>query len=70
MSIVKLNGQNACADVDPEVFFPKTPAAAAAAKVVCARCPVTIRNLCLANALAEPKQWGVWGGRRHLSATR
>jgi WhiB family redox-sensing transcriptional regulator len=35
-----------CAQVDPELFFPETGGSAAAAKAVCAECPVTA--LCLA----------------------
>lgn len=54
----------ACRRADPELFFPAPDAvvsgAAAAAKAVCARCPV--RAPCLAYALATGQQYGVWGG--------
>ncbi|TGG78446.1 WhiB family transcriptional regulator [Streptomyces albus] len=54
----------ACADEDPELFFPtgNDPAALeqfAEAKAVCARCPLTAR--CLQTAL-ERNEAGVWGG--------
>lgn len=55
----------ACVDEDPELFFPvgtSGPALreAAAAKRVCARCPV--RRECLAWALSTGQTAGVWGG--------
>lgn len=55
----------ACADTDPELFFPvgvKGPALdeQAAAKEVCGRCPVT--RQCLAYALRSGQRSGVWGG--------
>ncbi|MET8944992.1 WhiB family transcriptional regulator [Streptomyces sp. NPDC004542] len=55
----------ACVGEDPELFFPvgtTGPALrdAAAAKRVCARCPVT--SPCLAYALAYGRTSGVWGG--------
>jgi WhiB family redox-sensing transcriptional regulator len=57
----------ACIKVDPEVFFPLdlTPGApgVAAAKEVCAGCPV--RAECLADVMAaeDPsRRWGISGG--------
>ncbi|MCX4903560.1 WhiB family transcriptional regulator [Streptomyces sp. NBC_00878] len=55
----------ACAEEDPELFFPvgtTGPAQRdiAAAKRVCARCPVA--GQCLAWALATEQTSGVWGG--------
>jgi len=55
----------ACRHEDPELFFPigvTGPAVAqtAAAKVVCARCPV--REPCLDWALETNQGSGVWGG--------
>ncbi|WP_217145899.1 WhiB family transcriptional regulator [Streptomyces sp. AC627_RSS907] len=55
----------ACVDEDPELFFPVGTAGpalrdAAAAKRVCARCPVTTQ--CLALALDSGQTSGVWGG--------
>ncbi|MEV0177506.1 WhiB family transcriptional regulator [Streptomyces sp. NPDC050803] len=55
----------ACVGEDPELFFPvgtKGPALrdVAAAKRVCARCPVIIQ--CLAFALSSGQSSGVWGG--------
>ncbi|CAM02132.1 transcription factor WhiB [Saccharopolyspora erythraea NRRL 2338] len=67
--------QAACLDEDPELFFPVSevgPGArqAAAAKAVCARCPV--RSECLDHALENGLDHGVFGGmtdreRRALS---
>ncbi|CAL9655034.1 Transcriptional regulator WhiB [Streptomyces sp. enrichment culture] len=55
----------ACVDEDPELFFPVGTAGpalrdTAAAKRVCARCPV--RTPCLAFALESGQASGVWGG--------
>jgi WhiB family redox-sensing transcriptional regulator len=55
----------ACVGEDPELFFPvgtQGPALRdiAAAKRVCARCPVTIE--CLDMALSGGQTSGVWGG--------
>jgi WhiB family redox-sensing transcriptional regulator len=55
----------ACVGEDPELFFPvgtSGPALrdVAAAKRVCARCPVT--GPCLSYALAGGPMSGVWGG--------
>jgi len=50
----------ACADEDPELFFAGDDASVAAAKQVCARCPV--RTECLETALAVNEMHGVWGG--------
>ncbi len=68
----------ACRDADPELFFPISevgPGArqVAAAKAVCARCPV--RAQCLRYALDNGLDHGVFGGateveRRELTRTR
>lgn len=55
----------ACVGEDPELFFPvgtTGPALreAAAAKRVCARCPVRVE--CLSYALGTAQTSGVWGG--------
>lgn len=50
----------ACRDLDTAVFFPETEAQVAAAKAVCATCPV--RELCLEFALVTRQDDGVWGG--------
>ncbi len=55
----------ACQEADPELFFPvaaQGPALddIAAAKALCAACPV--RRQCLAFALATSQLHGVWGG--------
>ncbi|NGO45459.1 WhiB family transcriptional regulator [Streptomyces sp. YC419] len=55
----------ACADEDPELFFPVGTTGPAlheveAAKEVCARCPVSYQ--CLTWALDTGQTSGVWGG--------
>lgn len=64
-SITAWKRHAACADCDPSEFFPvgKGPdalAATAAAKAVCARCPV--RDLCAEFALCTNQDYGIWGG--------
>ncbi|MFF9898470.1 WhiB family transcriptional regulator [Streptomyces longispororuber] len=49
-----------CAQTDPEAFHPRVGESSAAAKRVCAVCPV--RAACLAYALGQPELAGVWGG--------
>ena len=50
----------ACRDLDTAIFFPETEEAVAAAKAVCAACPV--REACLEFALITRQDDGVWGG--------
>ena len=50
----------ACRDLDTAVFFPETDEGVAAAKDVCAACPV--RDACLDFALVTRQDDGVWGG--------
>lgn len=65
----------ACRGVDPEVFFPVAAGGTAlaeevaAAKAICARCPVSAE--CLEWAVEVGEAYGVWGGttpheRRYL----
>lgn len=65
-----------CREHDPNLFFPETgdAATAAAARAVCAECPV--RRECLEYALTFSAAWlpGIWGGlsereRRRLPRT-
>ena len=49
-----------CAQTDPEAFFPEKGGATRPAKKLCDACPV--RAQCLAYALANNEQWGIWGG--------
>ncbi len=60
-------GLGACRDVDTEAFFhpdgergPSRSGREAAAKAVCATCPVIVQ--CRAHALAAREPYGVWGG--------
>ncbi|HUS61272.1 MAG TPA: WhiB family transcriptional regulator [Acidimicrobiales bacterium] len=50
----------ACTGVDPDIFYPVTDDEAAAAKSICAQCPV--RQPCLEYALVTRERDGVWGG--------
>ncbi|MGK5628429.1 WhiB family transcriptional regulator [Streptomyces sp. URMC 123] len=55
----------ACADEDPELFFPVGESASALlqteeAKAICRRCP--LEESCLREALARGERFGVWGG--------
>jgi WhiB family redox-sensing transcriptional regulator len=56
------DGTAACAQLDPNLFFPdeEDGEQAAQAKAVCAGCPV--RQQCLDYALATRIPVGVWGG--------
>lgn len=63
----QMPGDPACTGADPRLFFgPEGEPAqtraerVAAAKAVCAGCPV--RRSCLEGALARGERWGVWGG--------
>lgn len=57
-----LHGENACANVDPTIFFPVDDATLEAAKAVCRQCPVQIRRRCLQGAIVRDERSGVWGG--------
>lgn len=51
----------ACQGHDPEDWMDDRPGLpTAAARAVCAACPV--RAACLAHALAYDEPWGMWGG--------
>jgi WhiB family redox-sensing transcriptional regulator len=49
-----------CLGADPELFYPSADDEAAAAKRVCAVCPV--REPCLDHAIIAREKQGVWGG--------
>lgn len=49
-----------CRQTDPEAFFPLPNADASAAVAVCRRCPV--QSECLAEALDQREEFGIWGG--------
>lgn len=53
------DGPAACAGMDPDLFFPVAVGADAAAKDVCATCPLI--GPCLDHALRFDER-GVWGG--------
>ena len=54
--------KSACRGLDPTIFYPATDddEEAAAAKAVCAVCPV--QTDCLEHALGSREREGVWGG--------
>ena len=61
----------ACAETDPDAFYPEKGESNRAAKKICGGC--FVRKECLAYALAADETWGVWGGtseteRRRLKA--
>lgn len=53
-------GDALCSQVDPDAFFPERGVSTAAVKAVCLACPV--RTACLAAALDNREQYGIWGG--------
>lgn len=64
-----------CGQTDPEMFFPDNSNGyyAAAAKAICKQCPV--QKECLAWALENDEEFGVWGGltaieRKNLKGKR
>ncbi len=53
--------QAICIDMPPGFFYPeRSHEKAAAAKAVCATCPV--RQECLDEAIENNEKYGVWGG--------
>jgi adenine-specific DNA glycosylase len=60
----------ACQWTDLDLMFPEQGGDVTAAKRVCRSCPV--REECLAYALANEEQFGVWGGltAREMRSTR
>lgn len=63
----------ACAQVDPDAWFPEKGGSTREVKKVCASCPV--RTECLDFALDHDERHGVWGGvserqRRQLKKAR
>ncbi len=50
--------------IDPETFFPLnySDANTAAARAICAQCPIVIKSECLEWALAHREAEGVWAG--------
>ncbi|GAA4428633.1 hypothetical protein GCM10023169_30000 [Georgenia halophila] len=50
----------ACADQDPDLFFPETKTAQRRAEEICATCPV--KPDCLAAGLINDERFGIWAG--------
>lgn len=59
MTDTKWRTEATCRGVNPALFYDEHPAGIAAAKHVCARCPV--RAACLAHAVETGEEYGVWG---------
>lgn len=56
-----------CRYVDPELFFPEgTPDSRAL--TICDGCPV--KDLCLADAMTDPRRIGIWGGTTNADRDR
>jgi hypothetical protein len=55
-----LPGDGACRDEDPDLFFPEPGEDDTKAKAICEWCP--IRAQCLALAIANREEYGIWGG--------
>lgn len=58
----------ACAETDPEIFFPPQGGSPREAKLVCLHCPVQAQ--CLEFALRNRERHGVWGGLTEDERTR
>lgn len=52
--------QALCAQVDPEIFFPKKGAAVSTGKSICGRCPVSAE--CFDYSIELGETFGIWGG--------
>ena len=50
----------ACAQTDPEAFFPEKGGSTRDAKQICRGC--FVREECLAYALERDERFGIWGG--------
>jgi WhiB family redox-sensing transcriptional regulator len=74
MTVPRFDGQAACAETDPEAWFPEQgDYDLSRVKRICAGCEIRIE--CLAWALATREQYGVWAGttprqRRRIRALR
>jgi len=54
------DGNAACAETDPDAFFPEKGGATRAAKRICSGCE--IRDACLQWSLDNREPGGMWGG--------
>lgn len=52
----------ACVGADPNLFFSKRGESCTEARAICATCQPGIRDECLAYALRNNEQFGIWGG--------
>lgn len=60
ISLPFFDGNAACAETDPEAFFPEKGGATRAAKAICGGCEV--RAACLQWSLDNREPGGMWGG--------
>jgi WhiB family transcriptional regulator, redox-sensing transcriptional regulator len=58
----------ACAEADPEVWYPEKGGSTREAKQVCRGCDV--RAECLLYALEHDERWGIWGGLSEIERRR
>lgn len=58
----------ACQGLAADIFYPATDEESAAAKAICAACPV--REPCLEHALSVREKDGVWGGANEKERRR
>ena len=54
------NANHSCKGMGFDIFFPNDGEGTQAAQAICETCPV--KTLCLNYALAQPEEYGVWGG--------
>jgi len=62
------HGTPACAQADPEAWFPEKGEKVSQAKKICQACP--IRNQCLEYALETNEVFGIWGGLTYKQRLR
>jgi len=58
----------ACRTKSPELFYPTNRRKTAAARAICAACPV--RQACLDHAIANREPEGIWGGMDEVERER
>lgn len=58
----------ACAEADPEAWFPEKGGSVTQAKAICRRCPVQAQ--CLEYALATDQRFGIWGAKSERERRR
>lgn len=62
------HGEPACAQSDPEQWFPEKGESVKHVKAICRRCP--IKTECLEYALDTNQIYGIWGGLSYKERLR